>query len=273
MGLTAPAAQAGRTHGPARGEPLVIAHRGASAYRPEHTLAAYQLAIDMGADFIEPDLVSTKDRVLVARHENEISGTTDVATRPEFANRQKTKVIDGTSLTGWFTEDFTLAELKTCARSNASRSSGRPTRRSTASTRSRRCRRSSISPSARTWASTPRPSTRPTSTRSVSRSKSRSSAHCAPTASTSPTPTCSCSPSRSRTSKTSRARSRCRSCSSPAQPAARMTSRPRAIRAPTPISRRATGCAGSRGTRTASDRTRTRSSRGTRRTGCSRRRH
>jgi len=113
VGLTAPAAQAGRTHGPARGEPLVIAHRGASAYRPEHTLAAYQLAIDMGADFIEPDLVSTKDRVLVARHENEISGTTDVATRPEFANRQKTKVIDGTSLTGWFTEDFTLAELKT----------------------------------------------------------------------------------------------------------------------------------------------------------------
>ena len=113
VGLAAPAAQARRTHGPDRGEPLVIAHRGASAYRPEHTLAAYQLAIDMGADYIEPDLVSTKDRVLVARHENEISGTTDVATRPEFANRQKTKVIDGTSLTGWFTEDFTLAELKT----------------------------------------------------------------------------------------------------------------------------------------------------------------
>jgi glycerophosphoryl diester phosphodiesterase len=113
VGLAAPAAEARRTHGPDRGEPLVIAHRGASAYRPEHTLAAYQLAIDMGADYIEPDLVSTKDRVLVARHENEISGTTDVATRPEFANRQKTKVIDGASLTGWFTEDFTLAELKT----------------------------------------------------------------------------------------------------------------------------------------------------------------
>jgi glycerophosphoryl diester phosphodiesterase len=112
-GLAAPVADAARTHGPDRGEPLVIGHRGASAYRPEHTLAAYQLAIDMGADYIEPDLVSTKDRVLVARHENEISGTTDVASRPEFANRRTTKVIDGVSLTGWFTEDFTLAELKT----------------------------------------------------------------------------------------------------------------------------------------------------------------
>jgi glycerophosphoryl diester phosphodiesterase len=112
-GLTAPAADAARTRGPDRGEPLVIAHRGASAYRPEHTLAAYRLAIDMGADFIEPDLVSTKDRVLVARHENEISGTTDVASRLEFANRRTTKVIDGVTYTGWFTEDFTLAELKT----------------------------------------------------------------------------------------------------------------------------------------------------------------
>ena len=96
-----------------RGGPMVIGHRGASAYRPEHTLAAYQLAIDMGADYIEPDLVSTKDGVLVARHENEISGTTDVAQRPEFADRRKTKVIDDVSFTGWFTEDFTLAELKT----------------------------------------------------------------------------------------------------------------------------------------------------------------
>jgi glycerophosphoryl diester phosphodiesterase len=94
-------------------KPLVIAHRGASGYRPEHTLAAYQLAIDMGADFIEPDLVSTKDGQLVARHENEISGTTDVADHSEFANRQKTKVIDGESKKGWFTEDFTLTELKT----------------------------------------------------------------------------------------------------------------------------------------------------------------
>jgi glycerophosphoryl diester phosphodiesterase len=96
-----------------RNEPIVIGHRGASGYRPEHTLAAYQLAIDMGADYIEPDLVSTKDGVLVARHENEISGTTDVAMHPEFAARRVTKVIDGVSVTGWFTEDFTLAELKT----------------------------------------------------------------------------------------------------------------------------------------------------------------
>lgn len=93
--------------------PLVIAHRGASGYRPEHTLAAYRLAIQMGAEYIEPDLVSTRDGVLVARHENEISGTTDVADHPEFADRRVTKVIDGTSVTGWFTEDFTLAELKT----------------------------------------------------------------------------------------------------------------------------------------------------------------
>lgn len=94
-------------------DPVVIAHRGASGYRPEHTLAAYRLAIRMGADFIEPDLVSTKDGVLVARHENEISGTTDVAERPEFADRRTTKVVDGVPMTGWFTEDFTLAELKT----------------------------------------------------------------------------------------------------------------------------------------------------------------
>jgi glycerophosphoryl diester phosphodiesterase len=93
--------------------PLVIGHRGAAGYRPEHTLASYELAARMGADFIEPDLVSTKDHVLVARHENEIGGTTDVAVRPEFADRKTTKVIDGNTLSGWFTEDFTLAELKT----------------------------------------------------------------------------------------------------------------------------------------------------------------
>ncbi|GGS19936.1 glycerophosphodiester phosphodiesterase [Actinokineospora fastidiosa] len=94
-------------------EPLVIGHRGASGYRPEHTLAAYELAARMGADFIEPDLVSTKDGVLVARHEPEIGGTTDVAERPEFADRKRTKVLDGVRVTGWWTEDFTLAELKT----------------------------------------------------------------------------------------------------------------------------------------------------------------
>jgi glycerophosphoryl diester phosphodiesterase len=93
--------------------PIVIGHRGASAYRPEHTLASYELAARMGADFIEPDLVSTKDGKLVARHENEIGGTTDVSARPQFDDRKKTKLIDGTPITGWFTEDFTLAELKT----------------------------------------------------------------------------------------------------------------------------------------------------------------
>ncbi len=96
-----------------RGRPIVIAHRGASGERPEHTLEAYRLAIEQGADFVEPDLVSTKDGVLVCRHENEISGTTDVASRPGFASRRATKTIDGAPVTGWFTEDFTLAELKT----------------------------------------------------------------------------------------------------------------------------------------------------------------
>ncbi|VWX61495.1 glycerophosphodiester phosphodiesterase [Sphingorhabdus sp. 109] len=93
--------------------PIIIAHRGASGERPEHTLAAYRLAIEQGADFIEPDLVLTKDGILVARHENEIGGTTDVADRPEFAGRKVTKIIDGQEFSGWFTEDFTLAELKT----------------------------------------------------------------------------------------------------------------------------------------------------------------
>jgi len=92
--------------------PIVIAHRGASAHRPEHTLAAYRLAIAAGADFIEPDLVPTRDHVLVARHENAIGGTTDVAAHPEFAARRTTKVIDGVAVDDWFVEDFTLAELK-----------------------------------------------------------------------------------------------------------------------------------------------------------------
>nr|WP_165488706.1 MULTISPECIES: glycerophosphodiester phosphodiesterase [Dyella] len=92
---------------------LVIGHRGASALRPEHTLASYAKAINDGADFIEPDLVMTKDGVPVARHENEIGGTTDVASHPEFASRKTTKTIDGHAVTGWFTEDFTLDELKT----------------------------------------------------------------------------------------------------------------------------------------------------------------
>ena len=112
LSLLAPAA-ASADPGAAEAGPLVIGHRGASGYRPEHTLASYRLAAEQGADFIEPDLVNTKDGVLVARHENEIGGTTDVASHPEFADRKTTKVIDGVSLTGWFTEDFTLAELKT----------------------------------------------------------------------------------------------------------------------------------------------------------------
>lgn len=94
-------------------KPLVIAHRGASGYRPEHTLAAYELAIEMGADFIEPDLVITRDGVLIARHENDITGTTDVIDRPELRDRRRTRWIDGREVTGWFAEDFTLAEIKT----------------------------------------------------------------------------------------------------------------------------------------------------------------
>jgi len=93
--------------------PLVIAHRGASGERPEHTLAAYELAIDQGADYVEPDLVVTKDLVLVARHENELSGTTDVASREEFEHLRREKTIDGRRVAGWFAEDFTLAELRT----------------------------------------------------------------------------------------------------------------------------------------------------------------
>jgi glycerophosphoryl diester phosphodiesterase len=117
-GVTVGSSGSGRDHDHRgdRGEPegpLVIAHRGASGYRPEHTLAAYELGARMGADYVEPDLVATKDGVLIARHENEISGTTDVASHPEFADRRTTKVIDGATITGWFTEDFTLAELKT----------------------------------------------------------------------------------------------------------------------------------------------------------------
>jgi glycerophosphoryl diester phosphodiesterase len=94
-------------------KPLVIAHRGASGYVPEHTLVSYLIAIQQGADFVEPDLVMTKDGVLVARHENEIGTTTDVAEKKEFAARKTTRSIDGQPVSGWFTEDFTLAELKT----------------------------------------------------------------------------------------------------------------------------------------------------------------
>lgn len=95
------------------GGPLIIGHRGAAGYRPEHTLASYELAARLGADYLEPDLVSTADGVLVARHEPEIGGTTDVARHREFASRRSTKTIDGRRVHGWFAEDFTLAELRT----------------------------------------------------------------------------------------------------------------------------------------------------------------
>jgi glycerophosphoryl diester phosphodiesterase len=100
-------------HEPGAHKVLIIGHRGAAGYRPEHTLASYELAARMGADYIEPDLVSTKDHVLVARHEPNITDTTDVAEHPEFADRKTEKTIDGAKQTGWFTDDFTLAELKT----------------------------------------------------------------------------------------------------------------------------------------------------------------
>ncbi|MFJ6938267.1 glycerophosphodiester phosphodiesterase [Streptomyces sp. NPDC101132] len=115
---TAAAAEAAAGHGGEGGYrrlpvPTVIGHRGASGYRPEHTLGSYQLALDLGAHVIEQDLVPTRDGHLVCRHENEIGGTTDVADHPEFAGRHTTKTVDGVAVTGWFTEDFTLAELKT----------------------------------------------------------------------------------------------------------------------------------------------------------------
>ncbi|UJW33949.1 glycerophosphodiester phosphodiesterase [Saccharothrix sp. AJ9571] len=118
LGLAAvpAAAQAGEVRtgfGKGHDEPVIVGHRGAPGYRPEHTLASYELAYRQGVDWVDVDLVPTKDGQLVARHENEIGGTTDVAAHPEFAGRKTTKVIDGTSYTGWFTEDFTLAELKT----------------------------------------------------------------------------------------------------------------------------------------------------------------
>ena len=94
-------------------QPLVIGHRGAAGYLPEHTLEGYRLAITMGADFIEPDLVATKDGELIARHEPNITSTTDVGTRPEFASRRTTRLVDGVAETGWFATDFTLAEIKT----------------------------------------------------------------------------------------------------------------------------------------------------------------
>jgi glycerophosphoryl diester phosphodiesterase len=186
-------------------EPLVIAHRGASGYRPEHTLAAYALGARLGADYVEPDLVRTKDGVLVARHENEISGTTDVASHPEFADRRTTKVIDGVSLTGWFTEDFTLAELKTlraveripALRPRNTRYDGFyevPTFQEVIDLTRRLSKELG-----RPIGITRRRSIRATSVPSGCRSRSRSSARSSATGSTAPARRCSCSPSRSAT--------------------------------------------------------------------------
>jgi len=112
-GASEPGAANAAARRPGHDGPVIVGHRGAPGYRPEHTLASYELAYRMGVDYVDVDLVPTKDGQLVARHEPEIGGTTDVAARPEFASRKTTKVIDGVSATGWFTEDFTLAELKT----------------------------------------------------------------------------------------------------------------------------------------------------------------
>ena len=181
-------------------DPVVIGHRGASGYRPEHTLAAYELAIRQGADYIEPDLVSTQDGVLVARHENEISGTTDVADHPEFADRRTTKTIDGRPVTGWFTEDFTCRELRTL-RAVERLPEVRPDntaydgefRIPTLDEVLKLARRRAAS------ASTRRPSTPPTSTPSASRWRSRWSPPWPGARWTTPTTRSSSSPSRSPT--------------------------------------------------------------------------
>src|SRR5919109_1413246 len=113
--LTAMAPGAAADRGGETGEsgPLVIGHRGASGYLPEHTLQSYALAIKLGADYVEPDLVATKDGHLIARHEPNITNTTDVAQHPEFASRRRTAMVDGVAEQGWFASDFTLAEIKT----------------------------------------------------------------------------------------------------------------------------------------------------------------
>ena len=215
LGLAAPAVAATKDHdGRDRSEPLVIGHRGASAYRPEHTLGSYRLAIDMGADYIEPDLVSTKDGQLVARHENEISGTTDVAAHPEFAARRTTKTIDGTAITGWFTEDFTLAELKTLRAkerlpqlrpANTAFDGHVPDPDPAGGHRPRQARAGRHLP--RDQAPDLLRLDRPLARGAARRDR------CRPTASTAAAPTCSSSPSRSPTCRSSRARCACRSSS------------------------------------------------------------
>ena len=164
MAMAGALVSADHRHDPSREpSPLVLGHRGATGYLPEHTLASYALAILQGADYIEPDLVSTKDGVLIARHEVNITGTTDVAAHPEFAGRKTTKTIDGITEEGWFADDFTLREIKTLRASSGSASAPSNSTASIRCRRSRRCwtwwTRRARKTAAR-LASTPRPSTR-----------------------------------------------------------------------------------------------------------------
>jgi len=186
MGASADEAERGGRPSPDQDKPIVIAHRGASGYVPEHTLAAYAMAIHQGADFIEPDLVITKDGQLIARHDNVLDLTTDVSTRPEFAGRKATKTVDGVTVTGWFSEDFTLAEIKTLRA--IEQVIGPLMRDSTGSSKFRRSRKSSTShgPMKRFLiggsGSIRRPNIRPISTGSAFHWKSRWSGCCAGTA-------------------------------------------------------------------------------------------
>jgi glycerophosphoryl diester phosphodiesterase len=170
--LATPAA-AHKGRGSDESDPLVIGHRGAPGYLPDHTLQGYALAIKLGADYIEPDLVATQDGHLIARHEPNITTTTDVASHPEFADRRTTKVVDGVSETGFFASDFTLAEIKTLRAVQplaSAHSSSTAVSRSPRSTRSSPWRRASRGSSGAKSASTPRRSTRPTTRASDSRS-------------------------------------------------------------------------------------------------------
>jgi glycerophosphoryl diester phosphodiesterase len=202
---------------PAEG-PLVIGHRGASGHLPEHTLAAYRLAVRLGADYVEPDLVATKDGHLIARHEPNITSTTDVRDRPEFADRKRTAVVDGIPEEGWFASDFTLAEIRTLRADPAGRRAPAALQRplpdpdplrghqpSPSASRSRRAARS---------ASSRRPSTRPTTSSSACRSSAGSSPRCAGTSGTADRRRCGSSPSSRPTSSCSTASRACASCSS-----------------------------------------------------------
>jgi glycerophosphoryl diester phosphodiesterase len=190
-------------HGSSDAGPLVIGHRGAAGYLPDHTLLGYRLAARLGADYIEPDLVATKDGRLIARHEPNISATTDVASHPEFATRKRTMIVDSTAETGWFASDFTLREIKTLhavqpLAERPQQFNGRF--RSPRSNRSSRSPRSSPRSSAGRSASIPRRSTRPITSASASRSCSGSSRRSPGRAGTGATRRCSSRASSSPTS-------------------------------------------------------------------------